>query len=571
MKNKSWISIILIIILGCIVYANSMGGKFLYDDERLVKNNVYIKQWSNLPRIFTEDIGAGAGSVYFHYNFYRPIQMLTYMVDYSMWGTMPFGYHLTSILLHIAVAVAIYFLIGRIFDNKTMAFFTSILFMAHPLHTEAVSYISGRADLLAALFILLCLVFYVKDLAENSPECFIMTIASYILACLSKEYSLITIFLILLYHYTFGRKIRWHTFGSIIAVTAIYIFLRLTVFNFPVVYQTVHGSFFERLPGFFVAFFGYLRLLILPFGLHMEYGTPFFSFIDPRAIIGMAAFAAIVFWAAKSRRNNRSVFFSIAWFILALLPVSNLFPINAYMAEHWLYVPSIGIFMLASYGLYRLYDRDKLKPVAIGIFLCMVIFYGTLTVQQNVYWKDPITFYEKTLEYNKNNGRIYANLATEYMQAGQEERAIEVYKKAVSMMTDSAGAYNNLGITYANLARHREAVEAYSKAIELNPSFAEAYSNLGVSYSTLGESAKAIEAYKKAIDINPNYADAYNNLGSEYADPAEAITAYKKAIEINPHHANAYYNLSRAYGAIGNQEEAMKMYRRARELNPNIK
>lgn len=566
----TWVSIALIVIIGVMVYANALGGGFIYDDSRLVKNNVYIKQWSNLSKVFTSDIGSGAGSIYFHYNFYRPVQMLTYMVDYSLWGLTPFGYHLTSLLLHIAVAIALYFLVSIIFKSRAIAFFTSAIFTVHPLHTEAVSYIAGRADMLAGLFMLLFLIFYIKNLDFANPQFLIIAISSYILACLSKEYSLTVVLLVFLYHYAFRKKIKWSSMGAVLAVTLIYIFLKATVFNFPVVSKPSSGALFARLPGFFIAFGEYIRLLVLPFGLHMEYGSPLFKIYDPRVFAGIAALAAMIWVACKMRSKNDLIFFSIAWYILALLPVSNLLPINAFMSEHWLYVPSMGIFALAGYGLDYLYEKRGLKFIALAALSCIVLFYGALTVMQNGYWKDSITFYERTLKYSKDNGRIYSNLATEYMNEGQHEKAIEVYKKAVANMTDSAGAYNNLGIAYSNLGRNEEAISSYKKAIELNPVFAEAYNNLGVSYSNAGRKDLARHSYRKAIEINPAYADAYNNLGSDSEDPLEAIDAYRKAIEINPRQANAYYNLGRAYNAIGNTEEGMRMQNRARELDPNL-
>ncbi|GAF76422.1 unnamed protein product, partial [marine sediment metagenome] len=151
LKNPTILAIVLIIILGFVVYSNSLNGKFIWDDEYLIKNNVYIRSFSYLPKIFSEDIGTGAEKKYY---FYRPLQMITYMIDYSLWKLNVRGYHLTNTLLHILAALTIYWLINILFGDRPLSLFASLFFVAHPIHTEAVAYISGRADPLALLFML---------------------------------------------------------------------------------------------------------------------------------------------------------------------------------------------------------------------------------------------------------------------------------------------------------------------------------------------------------------------------------------------------------------------------------
>lgn len=565
------LAIMALIAITAAVYAGSVGNAFVYDDARLVQNNAYIKQWSNLGRLFTEDIGAGAGSIYNHYNFYRPLQMLTYMIDHTLWGREPFGYHLTSVLWHIAVAVALFALAGAVTGSRFAAFAAAALWAVHPLHVEAIAYIAGRADPIVAFCMLVSVLMYIRYLESGKQGVYLASLAAFVAACMSKEYALLTPALIALYHYAFRKKWRWGVCAPYLVVMAVYLFLRATVFNFPVVHKPQHGIFFERLPGVFIAYWEYIRLIFLPFGLHMEYGSPLFSFADPRVFGGILCLAGTGWALTAARRLSRAVFFALAWFIAGLIPVSNIFPINAYLAEHWLYVPLMGLAMAAGCGLAALGRDTRLRAVAVVILVAALGYFSALTVRQNAYWKDSATFYEMTLRYSPDSGRIYANLATEYLQRGEYDRAISVYKTAVEKMSDSAGAYNNLGITYANLGRDAEAVEAYLKAIEKNPSFAEAYNNLGVSYSSMGDRRRAVEAFRRAIELNPRYADAYNNLGSELGATAEAIAAYERAIEIDPYHAKAYFNLSQAYQAAGRPDDAARMRERARALDPRMR
>ena len=158
-KFSSLLPLILITVLGFAVYGNAINGAFLWDDQLLIKDNQYIRDYSYLGQIFSSDTEAGAGE---QSGFWRPIQIFTYTIEYSLWQLNASGYHLTNIILHILVALSVFWLVNILFDNQRLALFTGLLFVAHPIHTGAVAYISGRADSLAALFMLLCFVFYSK-------------------------------------------------------------------------------------------------------------------------------------------------------------------------------------------------------------------------------------------------------------------------------------------------------------------------------------------------------------------------------------------------------------------------
>ena len=154
-------SIALIMALSFAVYANSLNGKFVYDDQPLVENNPLIKEWPVSLKVFTVDFGIFD---YVKASFYRPLQMITYAMDYRVWKLNVVGYHLTNILLHILAALCVYWLINILFNDKTLSALTAILFAVHPIHTGVVNYISSRADSLYLLFMLVSFIFYIKSL-----------------------------------------------------------------------------------------------------------------------------------------------------------------------------------------------------------------------------------------------------------------------------------------------------------------------------------------------------------------------------------------------------------------------
>ncbi|MFA5143331.1 MAG: tetratricopeptide repeat protein [Candidatus Omnitrophota bacterium] len=475
------LSIALIIVLGIAAYAGSLGGKFLLDDELLIKNNIFIIHRAGPGIFFTTDIMAGVGMVS---AFYRPLQMITYASDHAVWNLNATGYHITSMLLHILVALCIYRMLSILLSDNKLSFLASALFVVHPIHTEAVSYISGRADPLSCLFMLLCFIIYIKEINRDkiSLPGYILIPLTYALALLSKETSVILPLLLLFYHFVFKRKIKVLPFVLLLGVFTVYLFIRLIYLRLVLVpmqagFDTMPG----RIPGFFAAMLTYIKLLFLPFPLHMEYRAGLFAFTNPRVIAGIIlTFIIIAF--AWIKRKNKIILFSIGWFFLGILPVSNLYKISAYMAEHFLYLPSIGFFMLIAYALTGISNNKKYSAAGTVLIIALLSFYLTAAIKQNDYWKTPFAFYDRTLK----------------------------------LVPESESAYYGRGILYDKIGKYDQAIADYDMAILIKPDYTDAYNNRGIVYDKKGEYDKAMADYKKAIRINPDYAPARNNLKNTY-------------------------------------------------------
>jgi len=492
-----YLSFFLIIFVGLAIYSNSLNGQFIWDDDVLVKNNSYIKDWSNVDKLF-----AGGITTYFSgagLNFYRPLQMITYTADYSLWKLDIRGYHLSNILLHICVALLIYFFINILFSDAFLACLTSVFFVSHPVHTEAVSYISGRSDSLSALFMILCFIFYIKTLHVDNIFFNIIVVLSYICAILSRETSIILPVLFLLYHHAFKKKIKLKIFFIILAISLLYVLFRITILKSLLVSPANSSAFLERLPGFFIALCDYMRILVFPLNLHMGYGALLFDFRDIRVLFGLLMLVFSITYALKVKKYNKLIFFSISWFFIALLPVSNIYPINAYIAEHWLYIPSIGVFLLIANGLRCMYTQERLRHAAIFIIIGLLALSSYFTIRQNEYWKDPVDFYKRTIKYVPDNNSLYLNLGMAYFNIGKKEEAASVFKKAIQVNPNNADAYNNLGNIYSDIGNKDDAVSAYKKAIEINPDYAGAYFNLFLFYFREKQYNLAIECCDKAI------------------------------------------------------------------------
>lgn len=562
-RVNTLVQICLITMLVFFVYSNSITGKLIYDDITLIKYNDYIKSWSNLPKTITEDIGAGSGN---RSKFNRPVQILSYMLDYSIWHLNVIGYHITNIIMHILVSLCIYWMISLLFhEHSLLAFLTSLFYAVHPVHTETVTYISGRADSLGGLFTLLCIVFYIKAVFSKNKIWFPLLLMSYVLALFSKEYTLITLALLLLYSRIFKREIRIKEFISLFVITAIYVAPRLIISKFSseaVIPTTV----FQRLPGFFIAIFEYVRLLLLPSNLHMGYGNKTFSFYEPKAILGLVFLLALLGYLFIRKHHHRVFSFSIGWFFLALLPQSNLYPINAFMAEHWLYLPALGFFLILASSLTSLYNKSK----RLGLILITVILilYSYLTIKQNNYWREPISFYKRYLHYNPNEGRVYYNLGINFEQVGNFKEAISVYKRALEINPKDINAYYHLSNVYYKINNPQEAIIFLERAIEVTPDNALVYYWLGNLYNNIYKVNEAVEAYNKTIQLDQNFALVYISLGKIFfnsGDKEKAVkmfnkaeTLFKKIMEIEPNFALGHANLAVVYYYTGQYDLAIK-------------
>ncbi|MBN3038480.1 MAG: tetratricopeptide repeat protein [Candidatus Omnitrophica bacterium] len=564
-----YLSIVLIIALGIGVYANSLGGEFIWDDIVLVKESPSIESLSHIGHIFSNRTALDSGGKFY---FYRPLQMFTYAIDYSLWQEDPRGYHLTNLILHILVAISIYWLVSILFKDSPLALFSALLFVAHPIHTEAVAYISGRADSLATLFMLLALIFYIKYCDLKNMRLFMAAILCYLLAVFSRENSLIFPLIILLYHYAFEKKAQKKLLLSLFGLSLAYIILRAGFFSFSAPHTECPNTLLQRLPGFFIALSRYIRLLFLPLDLHMEYGNDLFAWNDPRAWLGLAMLLFLAIVAFRQRKRNMVIFLSIAWFFILLLPMSNLYPINAYMAEHWLYSPSIGFFLIVAFYLSSMYKVERLRKFSIFALAAILLYSSFLTVKQNSYWKEPVSLYKRTLKYAPQSFLVYNNLGIIYGSRSDFAQAVALFKKALAINPEDASAYNNLGKAYKAMHKNKEAIESYQKALAINPRFARVYYNLGNAYKDINKNNQAIDAYKEAIEADPYYAKAYYNLGITYSELGEyekAAQAFERTIEITPDYSYAYGNLGNAYNVIGRKKEALESLKKAISLEPN--
>ena len=582
--NREYKIGLLIFLLTVIVYANSLVNSFVWDDRYLIVENNLSKNWRNIPEFFTTQLYQGSGQ---DSNFYRPIQKLTVLFDYYLWGLNPFGYHITNILIHAFNAILVYILLNLLFKRKQISLISALFFAIHPIHTQAVTYISGRADLLAFLFIFLSLILFIQYRNLNNFKGYYWgAVLCFVFALLSRESAVILPFLLILYDISFNRNLvpitprfklkDWLSdYFPFLLLLSVYIVLRLTILDFsPSGLWSNQTNLYLRIITFGKVIFMYIRLLFSPFNLHMEYTMDWAtSFFQSQILISDILLVILLLITILSYKYYKIFFFALAWFLLTLIPASNIILLNAVMAEHWLYVPSVGFFVIFSLGLLKLADFMKtplIRKISLIVFLIpILVFYSVLTVRRNRDWKDELTLYQNTLKYSPNSARLHNNLGIVYTDMKDYEKAVKEFEEAIRLKHNYAKAYSNLGIVYHWQKRYEEAIKQYEKAMELAPNSPDIYNNWGATYLLLGKYDKALEKCKKALALREDYKDAHITLASAYSYRGEydqAITHYKRAIEINPDYLDAYISLGVAYNLRGRYLETVDILNKAKRL-----
>jgi len=379
--------------------------------------------------------------------------------------------------------------------------------------------------------------------------------------------------LLLAYHLTFREKIDENRFLSLIVITGLYILGRAVAVQNLLSNPANLMTFTQRLSGFFAALTQYLGCLVVPGHLHMEYGLPRLPFTDLRTVAGIVVLLALVLVAWATARRHKTVSFSIQWFLIALLPVSNIFPINATMAEHWLYLPSIGFFLIVAGAVSALWGHRATRIVGVLFLLGLLVASSLLTRAQNGYWRQPQVFYERTLRYAPQSIRATVNLANIYKDIGRQDEAVALYHQVLAARPDHAMALSNLANIYRDEGRAEEAEALYGEAMEAEPDYELSYNNQGNIYMDSGRYDEAILMYKKAIEVNPQYSGSYYNLGNVYQNTGEveeSIRWYEEAIALNPEFAEAYNNLGNAYKKLGDVAKSLEAYEKAIALRPDF-
>jgi len=584
------VALILIAVVSFAAYYNTLTGEFVWDDRELILDNYYIKNWGNLFTNISSDFfftSREEGKI----GYYRPVITLSYMINYSCFKINPLGYHLINIIFHLINGILVYFLAIRLLGSHRMSLLASLLFAVHPVHTESVSWIAGRTDVISCTFFLTSFYFYLQFAKNKGLFFYVLSLLSFTLSLFSKEMA-ISLPLILIaydYYYTMegvkeGLIKRVRYWAPFFAIIFIFLFIKYALLNISMGNPHVasFGKFFTMVT-FGKAFIYYLKKLLWPFQLNAYVVLPFITnIVSPYVLLTLSILALSLYSILKHGHKSKGTTFSLAFFWITFIPISNFIPISAPpdmgfpTCERFLYIPSIGFSMVAAFALENLIinfsSTTYRKVILYFLLLAMFSAYLTATLIRNEDWQEELHFYKKTSKSSPLAYIIHNNLGSAYINNKMYEEAKEKFHYILKLKPEFHYANLNLGVVYYHEGEHDEAIKEYQKALRSHPEFAKPHCNLATIYIERKLYDQAWEECRKAIKYNPTLGEAHNNLGTLYeieGDFDRAIEEYQKALKMKPYLAKAYYNLGNVYSAKGLNDKAIKELKEALILDPD--
>lgn len=489
-------------------YANVYGNAFLYDDEFLIVKNGLIQSWDSIATIFTLNSTAGAGGLD---SFYRPLQTLLYLIVSQTLGDGPEGFHFLNVFLHALNAVLIFLLGHRLKFSRGASWLAALLWAVNPLHTEAVTYMSATADPLYTMFVLLGLLVMAPTFSWTrvfaASPIFVLGLLSKESAIVMPALAMVTIFLV-----SEDRK-KPRAYGATIPLWVIafgYLIARKTILDFDNTFNFYkHANVYTenlsyRVETFLATLPSYLSQLVWPHEQHMDRMFPVYtSWFQGPVVLGLMICAVAVAQIVWGRfRRGLILSWGLLWFFAAHVPhMGILLPVNSFFLEHWMYLPSIGLFLGVSATLQRNLRSYAGRRMLVTAAIVLVFAWGVRTFQQNEIWATPITFYENILRYDPNVARIHNNLAMAYSEVGENEKAIEHYRRAIELSDAYPQVHHNLALALVKRNQIQDALAEFQKAIAMDPDFFQSYGALVDLYRQLGDTQKSGEARRRYEEI----------------------------------------------------------------------
>ena len=585
-KNFRPSAILSLIVAALAVWLPALRNGFVWDDTALVLRDPLIRSWRLIPEGFRHFLFTDATAS----NFYRPVQRLSYTFDYDLFAFNAWGWHLTSILLHAAAAVALFLCAARWLEkwnpagkkNPLLAWIAALAWAVHPVHSAAVVYVSGRADVLAALFGFLALFFAARTPDEKNPRGSELPAAlCFLAAMLSKEsgaMALVIWLAVLVATRDFCRLRRWTIFAM--AILTVYCSLRFSAENTPPP-ADAPTRIAARPILMARAVAEYAGLLAAPTNLHMERNLLALDHGDNvrlirdatmreyQTLLGIALVIGLGVWLRWTRKKLPAAFLFLVAFLLAYLPVSNLFSLNANAAEHWLYFGSAFLFVATALSIDAAPLPQRPLAVAVGIWIACL---GARSFVRCGDWKNQRTFLESTAMCGGDNARVEINLGLLESSEGRQKIAIAHFENALRESPDQPFAL--LGLASAQMRSHH-----YDKAREILP---RAEKNPLIRADALQSSAvldwqqnraTRTDLLKKSALASPkiwSVQKRYITYLDQRGQTLEAISELRALLEREPFRADSWKLLADLLAKIGRPGFAAAARERAGELDVHL-
>jgi tetratricopeptide (TPR) repeat protein len=579
MNKQERLALFFLLTVSISVYLNSLYGGFLLDDEMLIQDAAVI-------RSFDMDLIT-----------YRLVRTLSYAIDYFFWGLNPVGYHISNIIYNAFTVLMVFFVTKRLTGVLVVAFITALLFALHPIHTESVSYLSGRRDILSTLFYLGGFLAYLRARENRGIGNYVVVVACYFAAITSKEMGITLPAMIFAYEVlqTAGGHHDPSRFGSVIIFRALWENIkrfRITIFLVALLVGTylyltifVHNA--SRLVSFdsiswwggspaanfatvFSVLLTYVKIIFFPIVLRFDYHQfPYaFSFFEARVILSLFIVCSLLAASIVLIKRNRLLTFSIWWFFIALLPVLHIIPHHILMAEHYLFLPSYGFCLAGGILFQKIYTTDKTKFVAIVAMVTVLTFYAYRTVARNMDWTDYPSLTKEALIHDPDNPIAHFFLGRDYLDKDLLQSASVHLQRAEGPRYRNANVFAYRALLAFRLGNYAFGVSQTHKALRHDPDHDMARFNLGLYTMKMGNRESALEHFDR---VHPGFREGEALIYRAFAlvklmrfEEAESVLL--EAENLQPNRVDVAALLGEVYMKTGRLNSANRNYEKVLAL-----
>jgi tetratricopeptide (TPR) repeat protein len=587
--------LILALFLGLILllYGNSLRNEFTNWDDQMIYANPSIRSldWKSIMDLFTLKKASS----------YQPVRALSYAVDYRLWGLNPLGYHLSNLFFYLLTCITVFYtaqlllekiVAGSPSSTWRTALFSSLLFAAHPVHVEAVTWLAARKEVLQGFFFFLSFYLYMKagEVQERRKR-WIYTgsvLLTFLLAVLSKPSAVALPGLFLLYEASRkGEGMRrffqrhWLFILSSAGISLLFFLILLKVMSEAEGIKSFYGASMASNLVISVYLVLYnIKLLAFTTAYAAAYTiTASFSILSKYTLLAFAAtllLFGVVLW---SRKKTSLYFFCFFWFLITLLPFLNIVPISILLADRYVFLASFGYCLVAGSLLNRIFEAGSgmalsnlFKALGLVFFLTLMAGYSWMTVQQNRVWRDSFSLWSDSVRKYPWSNLGNAMMGTVLLKRGEDREAVKHLERAIRVRPTDALSRAFLGYAYDRLDQPAKALEQLWEAVRLMPNETAIRLQLAEVYSHQKEYEKAEQILKDALARNPKSEEVRLRLGDLYRRAGrlqDAIHQLEETLGLFPQRIGAYEALGNLYLSIlGNPEKAIHYYSEAIRMAP---
>ena len=586
-----------------LLYIGTLGNDYALDDDVWIKKNTVTQQGlGGIKDIFTKPSLIGFNNLKDEQ--YRPMPLLSFAIEKALFNNSPHAQHFMHLLYWGLTNVMLFLLLLKLFKNVSplVPLAMTLFFTLHPIHSEVVCNIKSRDDMFVLLFGATSLWHLMNYLESKVSKRLWYSLLFFYMALTSKEngfYALPFIVPLVVFTFTsFDIKTTLLKCVPFFGVFILLLIIRKAVLvnltytaDIPIVNNSLKAA--KTLSDMYATNMTMMGksilLLIFPHPLSWDYSYnqfPIVSWGNVNALLSTAVYIALIAYAAIKIWQKDVYAFCILFFIITIIPTSNLIvKIQASFAERFLFLPSLAFCIAIVLLLYQLFKKDPntnkvnlLQPVSYvmaGIF----VLYSYKAFTRAPEWKNNTTLFRAGLIAAPNSARVHFAVASDYRTLGDSakvaaekpalyQKALDEYYVGLKIYDQDAEVWYNMGVTYFSMGNAQKALEVYEKALKLRPAYSMALNNVGVIYFNSQKYDEALGYFLKSVQSDSTFADALGNTGAVYHNKgnyAQAIVYYEKAIQKNPFNRNVYANMAKAYNSLGNKEKAAEYSQKAQQ------